>query len=192
MGLLDLGIPARDYSNNRKHITCKLYEGNLIYNRNGIGKDGRTTEQHSLSAPMELGQYVELHEDSTARHIIVQPAAQGSTTIIGRLVYDPRLNWTPDSTYQTKNRLPKENCNWGDYSPRSGAIEFFGSAVDYVDVVEENDAIAIYDNIEYDDEGKFKKSTGTTNLTALGAVEALAEGKVVVLADWVPYGAVQE
>lgn len=188
MGLLDLGTPARDYSNNRKKISCKLYEGNLIYNPNGLGKDGSTEEQYSLSAPMVLGQYVELHPDSTARHIIVKPAPAGSKKIVGRLIYDPRTTWTSDGTYQTKNRLPKKNCNWGEYSPRAGTIEFFGSAVDYIEVVDNNEAIAVYDNIEYDDKNKFKKSAGVTNLLALGKVDALKKGKVVVLADYKFYG----
>ena len=53
MALRDAGIPARDYANNRPKIAVKLYEGNLVYNSNGINEEGRTTDMWTVSAPMK-------------------------------------------------------------------------------------------------------------------------------------------
>ena len=188
MGIVTKGRPARDYTNNRKTIMCKLYEGDLIYNPNGIGKDGRREAQHSVSDPIDIGTYVELHEDSTARHIIVKPAGEGSSTIIGKVIFDPRLRWTPDWEGTTKNRLPQENTEWGNYSPRSATVEFFADAVDEIDIVDDNQEIAPYDSVEYVDNKQFDKADSDTNLISLCGVEANKGGKIVVLADYYYYG----
>lgn len=188
MGIVTKGRPARDYTNNRKTIMCKLYEGSLIYNPNGIGKDGRRQSQHSVSDPMNLGDYVELHEDSTARHLIVKPAEEGSEKIIGKVIFDPRLRWTPDWEGTTKNRLPQENKEWGEYSPRSATVEFFADAVDEIDLVDENAEIEPYDCITYSDANKFDKADDDTNLLSLCKVDANRGGKIVVLADYYFYG----
>lgn len=188
MGIVTAGRPTRDYTNNRKTIMCKLYEENLVFNPNGIGKDGRKEAQWSVSAPIDIGQYVELHEDSTARHIIVKAAAAGSDKIIGKVIFDPRLRWTPDWEDGVKNRLPRENKEWGNYSPRSATVEFFADAVDEIDLVDENAKIEPYDAITYVDDNKFDKADSETNLIALNGVEALESGKVVVLADYYYYG----
>lgn len=197
MGLLDPGRPTRDYTNNRKKIAVTLYEGNLVYNENGIDrKTGKTVGQHSLSAPCKLHQLLEVHPDSTARNIILKPAEEGSTKIVAKLLYDPEMTWKPDASYSTKNRLPKANKNFGEYPSRSATVEWFGKAIDEVDIVAENAAIAPYDNLEYvayaNGKDTFKKSAGTTNLLALTKVAALASGKCVVLEGYEFYGAVKE
>ena len=58
MGVKTAGIPARDYGNNRPTIAVKLYEGNLVYNANGIGEDGRTKDMWTVSAPITKECYV--------------------------------------------------------------------------------------------------------------------------------------
>lgn len=189
MGLIDAGIPARDYTNNRKKIMCKLYEGDLKYNPNGFDYTGRTKVQHSVTEPITETTLVELHEDSTARHIIVKPAPAGSKKIIGRVLFSPRLRWTPEWTKEEINRLPMEDREWGSYSPRSATVEFFGKAIDYIDLVAENKKIAPYDNIEFIEGKSFDKSTGTTSLLALAKVDALAGGKLPVLEGYEYYGA---
>lgn len=188
MGIVTKGRPTRDYTNNRKTIMCKLYEGDLVYNPNGIGKDGKTEAQHSVTAPMHIGQYVEMHEDSTARHLIVKPAEEGSSTIIGKVIFDPRLRWTPDWEGTSKNRLPQENTEWGNYSPRSATVEFFADAVDEIDIVATNSKIAPYDPIEYVDNDQFDKADSATNLISLVNIDANKGGKAVVLADYYYYG----
>ena len=181
MGLKDAGIPARDYDNNRPTIAVKLYEENLIYDANGFGEDGRSRGMWTVSAPMHNGQYVELHEDSTARDIIVQPASKDSTDIIGRFIIEPKLGWTPDWTEKEINRLPRANKSWGAYVPRSGTVEFFGDAIDYIDLVDDNTAIAPFDSVVYVDEDKFDKADSDTSTRALGDVKANKGGKVPVL-----------
>ena len=52
MALKTAGIPARDYENDCPTIAVKLYEGNLVYNANGIDEEGRTTDMWTVSAPM--------------------------------------------------------------------------------------------------------------------------------------------
>lgn len=188
MGIVTKGRPARDYTNNRKTIMCKLYEGELKYNPNGIGRDGRTETQHSVTEPIAIGTYVELHEDSTARHIIVKPAEAGSEQIIGKVIFDPRLRWTPDWEGTTKNRLPQHNAEWGEYSPRSATVEFFGDAVDEIEVIDTNAKIEPYDSISYVDNNQFDKASGDTNVIALGGLDANKGGKIVVLADHYFYG----
>ena len=93
MALKTAGIPARDYENDCPTIAVKLYEGDLSYNANGIDEEGRTTDMWTVSAPITKSCYVELHEDSTARHIIVQPASKDSTSIIGKLIINPKFKW---------------------------------------------------------------------------------------------------
>lgn len=188
MGLIDAGVPARDYSNNRKKIMCKLYEGDLKFNPNGFGYDGRKKVQHSLTDPITETTLVELHEDSTPRHIIVKPAEAGSKKIIGRVLFSPRLGWTPEWTPAQKNRLPMEDKIWGEYVPRSATVEFFGKAIDYIDLVAENKKIVPNDNIEFVVGKTFDKSNGTTSLLALAGVDALKSGKLPVLEGYEFYG----
>lgn len=184
MALKDAGIPARDYDNDCPTIAVKLYEGNLVYNANGIDEEGRTTDMWTVSAPITKECYVELHEDSTARHIIVQPASDNSTDIIGKLIINPKMKWTVDWTNFDKNRLPRENKTWGNYSPRTGTVEFFGHDIRYIDLVAANAKIVPMDSVAYDSANKFDKSDSDTNTRALGGVKANAGGKLPVLAGY--------
>lgn len=197
MDLKEAGRPSRDYSNNRKVFTVTLYEGNLKYSKNGIDrKTGMTVGQHSLTAPIPLHRILEIHKDSTPRNIILKPAADESTKAVAKLLYDPEMTWKPDAQYTTKNRLPQEDCEFGHYTNRSAAVEWFGKAVDEVCIVAENDAIAPYDYLEYvgfvDGKEVYQKSDGVTNLLALANVEALASGVCPVLEGVEFYGAVKE
>ena len=197
MDLVKAGRPSRDYTNNRKKITVTLYEGDLEYNQNGIDrKTGRTVGQHSLTAPLKLHQLLEIHEDSTARNILLQAAAEGSEKIVAKLLFDPEMTWKPDAQYTTKNRLPQEDCEFGEYPNRSATVEWFGKAIDEVHIVAENDAIKPYDCLEYvgfvDGVDVFQKSDGVTNLIALANVDALASGICPVLEGYEFYGAVKE
>lgn len=183
MALRDAGIPARDYENDCPTIAVKLYEGDLSYNANGIDEEGRTTDMWTVSAPITKSCYVELHEDSTARHIIVQPATEDSTDIVGKLIINPKMKWTVDWTNYDKNRLPREDAEWGNYSPRTGTVEFFGHDIRYLDLVADNSAIAPKDTVVYVDEGKFDKGSDT-NTIALAGVEENKGGKLPVLAGF--------
>jgi len=183
MGVKQAGIPARDYGNNRPTIAVKLYEGNLVYNANGIDAEGRTTDMWTVSAPITKSCYVELHSDSDARHIIVKPATT-SANIVGKLIINPKTQWTVDWTGYDKNRLPRENKTWGNYSPRTGTVEFFGDAIDYVDLVSANAKIVPLDSIEFDGNNKFDKASGTTNTKALANKSANAGGKLPVLSGF--------
>lgn len=196
MDLIKAGRPSRDYSNNRKKINVSLYEGDLKYTKNGIDrKDGRTVGQHSLTAPLQLHQLLELHEDSTARNILLKAAKEGSKKVIAKLLFDPEMTWKPDAQYTTKNRLPQEDCEFGEYPNRSATVEWFGKAVDEVAIVAQNEAIAPYDCLEYvgfvDGKDVFKKSSGTTSIIALANVPALASGVCPVLEGYEFYGAVR-
>lgn len=197
MELVEAGRPARDYSNNRKNITVTLYEGDLKYTENGIDrKTGKTVPQHSLTAPIPLHRLLEIHEDSTARNILLKPAADESEKIVAKLLYDPEMTWKPDAQYTTKNRLPQKDCEFGEYPTRSATVEWFGHAVDEVAIVAENEAIAPYDCLEYvgyaNGKEVFKKSSGTTNIIALANVAALASGMCPVLEGYKFYGAAEE
>ena len=183
MALKTAGIPARDYENDCPTIAVKLYEGNLVYNANGIDEEGRTTDMWTVSAPMNKSMYVELHENSDARHIIVQPATEDSTVIVGKLIINPNMKWTVDWTDFDKNRLPRENKTWGHYSPRTGTVEFFGHDIRYLDIVADNSAIAVKDPVVYVDEGKFDKGD-SSNTIALGKKQANKGGKLPVLAGF--------
>ena len=183
MALKDAGIPARDYENDCPTIAVKLYEGNLVYNANGIDEEGRTTDMWTVTAPMNKSMYVELHEDSDARHIIVQPATEDSTDIVGKLIINPKMKWTVDWTDFDKNRLPRENKTWGNYSPRTGTVEFFGHDIRYLDLVADNTAIAAKDPVVYVDGGKFDKGQ-SSNTIALGKKSANKGGKLPVLAGF--------
>ena len=183
MALRDAGIPARDYENDCPRIAVKVYEGDLVYNANGIDEEGRTTDMWTVSAPMNKSMYVELHEDSDARHIIVQPATEDSTDIVGKLIINPKMKWTVDWTDFDKNRLPRENKTWGHYSPRTGTVEFFGHDIRYLDLVADNTAIAAKDPVVYVDEGKFNKGQ-SSNTIALGKKSANKGGKLPVLAGF--------
>lgn len=184
MGLKDSGIPARDYGNNRPTIAVKLYEGDLKYNPNGFGMDGRSTGMWTVTEPMVNGQFVELHEDSNAQDIIVKPASADSTNIVGRFIIEPKLGWTPNWSDKEINRLPKEDKSFGHYVPRSGTVEFRGDAIDYLDLVDDNVKISPFDYIVYKDEGKFTKSSDETNTIALAEVKANKGGKVPVLSGY--------
>lgn len=197
MDLVKAGRPARDYSNNRKKFTVTLYEGDLKYSKNGIDrKTGRTVGQHSLTAPIELHRILEIHEDSTPRYILLKPAEDESTKAVAKLLFDPEMTWKPDANYTSKNRLPQEDCEFGEYPNRSATVEWFGKAVDEVHIVAENEAIAPYDYLEYvgfeDGYDVFKKSEGVTNLLALANVEANKSGVCPVLEGVEFYGAVKE
>ena len=183
MALKDAGIPARDYENDCPTIAVKLYEGNLVYNANGIDEEGRTTDMWTVTAPMNKSMYVELHEDSDARHIIVQPETEDSTDIVGKLIINPKMKWTVDWTDFDKNRLPRENKTWGHFSPRTGTVEFFGHDIRYLDLVADNTAIAAKDPVVYVDEGKFDKGQ-SSNTIALGKKQANKGGKLPVLAGF--------
>lgn len=186
MALRDAGIPARDYENDCPKIAVKLYEGDLTYNANGIDEEGRTTDMWTVSAPITKSTYVELHPDSTARHIIVKPASADSTAIVGKLIINPKMKWTVDWTDYDKNRLPRENKTWGNYSPRTGTVEFFGHDIRYLDLVADNTAIAPKDAVVYSDDGKFDKAgnNATSNTIALAKVNANKGGKLPVLAGF--------
>jgi hypothetical protein len=197
MDLIKAGRPSRDYENHRTKFTVTLYEGNLKYTKNGIDrKTGKTVGQHSLTAPLDLHQLLEVHADSTPRNILLKAATSESKAIVAKLLFDPEMTWKPDSHYTTKNRLPQKDCNFGEYPNRSATVEWLGGAIDEVDIVAENAAIAPYDYLEYvgyvDGKDVFKKSAGVTNLIALANVEALASGKCPVLETYAFYGAVQE
>lgn len=197
MDLIKAGRPSRDYSNNRKKIAVSLCEGDLKYTKNGIDrKTGRTVGQHSLTAPLELHQILEIHEDSTPRNILLKAAEAESTQAVAKLLFDPEMTWKPDAQYTTKNRLPQEDCEFGSYPNRSATVEWFGKALDEVHIVAENEAIAPYDYLEYvgfeNGVDVFKKSSGVTNLLALANVAALESGVCPVLEGVEFYGAVKE
>lgn len=197
MGLLDLGRPTRDYTNNRKKFTVTLFEGDLKYTKNGIDyKTGKTTPQHYLTDPIDLHRILEIHEDSTPRNILLKPAEDESTKAIAKLLFDPEMTWKPDASYTSKNRLPQEDCEFGSYPNRSATVEWFGKAVDEVHIVAENEAIAPYDCLEYvgfvNGVDVFKKSDGVTNLLALANVPELESGVCPVLEGYEFYGAVKE
>lgn len=198
MGLIEPARPTRDYTNNRKKINVTLYEGDLEYNENGIDrKTGGTVPQWSLTAPIKLHQLLEVHEDSTARDILLKPAEAESTQILAKLLYDPQQMWKPNqNTYTSKNRLPQKDCEFGEYPPRSASVEWFGKAIDEVKLEDDNEAVAPYDNLEYvgfvDGKDVFKKSDGTTNLIALCNVDANTGGICVVLEGYEFYGATKE
>ena len=195
--LIEPGRPSRDYANNRKKFAVTLYEGDLEYSENGIDrKTGRTVGQHSLTDPIPLHRILEIHEDSTARNIILKAAEDASEKAVAKLLFDPEMTWKPDASYSTKNRLPQKDCAFGEYPSRSATVEWFGKAVDEVRIVEENDAIEPYDCLEYvgfvDGYETFKKSEGTTSIIALANVPELASGVCPVLEGWEFYGAVKE
>lgn len=197
MDLVEAGRPSRDYTNNRKKFTVTLYEGDLKYTKNGIDrKTGATVGQHSLTAPIELHRILEIHEDSTPRYILLQPASEGSEKAVAKLLFDPDMTWKPDASYTSKNRLPQKDCEFGTYPNRSATVEWFGKAVDEVHIVADNEAIAPYDYLEYvgfeDGYDVFQKSDGVTNLLALANVEALASGTCPVLEGVEFYGAVKD
>ena len=186
MALRDAGIPARDYENDCPTIAVKVYEGDLVYNANGIDEEGRTTNMWTVTAPVTKSTYVELHPDSDARHIIVKPAPENSTAIVGKIIINPKMKWTVDWTDYDKNRLPRENKTWGHYSPRTVTVEFFGHDIRYLDLVEDNSAIAPKDSVVFVEDGEFNKATGntTTNTIALGKKQANKGGKLPVLAGF--------
>lgn len=197
MDLIKAGRPSRDYTNNRKKFTVTLYEGDLVYTKNGIDrKTGKNVAQHSLTAPIELHRILEIHEDSTPRYIILKPAAAASEKAVAKLLFDAEMTWRPDAHYTSKNRLPQKNCSFGEYPARSATVEWFGKAVDEVHIVAENEAIKPYDYLEYvgfvDGVDVFKKSAGVTNLIALANIPALASGVCPVLEGAEFYGAVKE
>ena len=86
----------------------------------------------------------------------------------------------------TRRALPRENKTWGNYSPRTGTVEFFGHDIRYIDLVEDNTAIAPFDKVVYVDEGKFDKAgqNASSNTLALADVKANKGGKLPVLAGF--------
>ena len=180
MGIKDAGYPARDYSNNRKRIAVKLYEGNLLFDDSSFDEFGRMTHSWKTQYPMHIGQYIELHEDSTPREIIVKPATKASTAI-GKIIVNPKLKsgmgWTDDE----QNYLPRQNANWGKYVPRGATVEFFGYAIDELKVKSQNAAITAGDYLDSTADEEFDKSTDATRWIALASIEALAAGFVPAL-----------
>ena len=180
MGLKDEGYPARDYSNHRKRIAVKLYEEGLLFDDTSFDEFGRMTHSWKTEAPMHIGQYVTLHEDSTPRDIIVQPADSASEAI-GKIIVNPKLKsgmgWTEDE----QNILPRENKEWGEYVPRGATVEFFGYAIDELKVKAENAKITAGDYLDSDGDEEFEKSTDATRWVALATIEALAAGFVPAL-----------
>ena len=181
MGLKDAGYPARDYANHRPRIAVRLYEGDLVFSNSGFNEMGRPTPKWDTSAPMYIGQYVELHEDSNARDIIVQPAEKASTAI-GKIIINPKLNFGMGWTEDEQNILPRENKEWGEYTPRGATVEFFGAAIDELKIVAENEAIAAGDYLDSEANEEFEVSSDATNWISLAKVEALASGFVPALA----------
>jgi hypothetical protein len=180
MGLKDEGYPARDYSNHRKKIAVKLYEGDLLFDDSSFDEFGRMTHSWKTEEPMHIGQYVVLHEDSNPRDIIVQPAEKASEAI-GKIIINPKLKsgmgWTEDE----QNVLPRENKEWGEYTPRGATVEFFGYALDELKVKAENAKITAGDYLDAEDGEEFEKSTDATRWVALATVEALRAGFVPAL-----------
>ncbi len=180
MGLTDAGYPARDYANHRKRIAVKLYEGDLIFDDAGFQEDGRFAPYWKTEEPMHIGQYVELHEDSTPYEIIVKPAEKASTAI-GILRIHPQLKsgigWTADE----QNILPRENKNWGEFVPRGATCEFFGYAIDELKVASENAKITAGDYLDSEANEEFEKSTDPTRWVALATIGALQGGFVPAL-----------
>lgn len=180
MGIKDAGYPARDYSNNRKRIAVKLYEGNLLFDDSSFDEFGRMTHSWKTQTPMHIGQYVELHEDSTPRDIIVKPATKASTAI-GKIIINPKLKsgmgWTEDE----QNILPRENTAWGSYVPRGATVEFFGYAIDELKVKAQNDKITAGDYLDSTANEEFEKSNSATRWVALATIDALAAGFVPAL-----------
>ena len=183
MALKQAGIPARDYENDCPKIAVKLYEGNLVYNANGIDAEGRTTDMWTVSAPMNKSMYVALHEDSDARHIIVKPAT-ADDTVVGKLIINPKMKWTVDWTDYDKNRLPRENKTWGNYSPRTGTVEFFGHDIRYLDLPSDNAKIEPLDSVEFKGDGKFDKASNDTVTRALSGKAQNKGGKLPVIAGF--------
>ena len=181
MGVIDAGYPARDYGNHRPRLAVRLYEGNMTFKNTGFDEFGRPNPDWSLSAPMHIGQYVELHEDSTARDIIVKPATKASTAI-GKIIINPQLRdgmgWTEDE----QNILPRESKSWGEFIPRGATVEFFGAAVDELKIKAENAAITAGDFLDSEANEEFEKSNSETNWISLASVEALRAGFVPALA----------
>lgn len=181
MGLTEAGYPARDYPNHRPKIAVRLYEGNLIFDGAGFDYYGRTSSNWKVQTPMHIGQYVELHEDSTPQDIIVKPATKASTAI-GKLIINPDLEsgmgWTDDEI----NVLPRENKNWGHFVPRGGTVEFFGATVEDLKVVTGNAAIAAGNYLDSEANEEFDKSTDPTNWIALAKLAALKSGYIPALA----------
>ena len=180
MGLKDEGYPARDYSNNRKRIAVKLYEGDLLFDDQSFDEFGRMTHSWKTEEPMHIGQYVVLHEDSTTRDIIVKPAEKASEAI-GILRIHPQLKsgmgWTEDE----QNLLPREDTDWGKYVPRGATCEFFGYAIDELKVKEGNDAITAGDYLDAVDGEEFDVSSDPTRWVALASIEALRAGFIPAL-----------
>lgn len=181
MGVRDSGYPARDYGNHRPRIAVRLYEGDLNFKRTGFDEFGRPNPDWDLEAPMYIGQYVKLHEDSNPRDIIVEPADTASEAI-GKIIINPQLRdgmgWTEDE----QNILPREDREWGNFKPRAGTVEFFGAAIDELKIVAENEAIEAGDFLDSEENAEFKKSDDETNWIALGKIEALKAGFVPALA----------
>ncbi len=180
MGLTNAGLPARDYSNNRKRIAVKLYEGGLLFDDTGFQEDGRFAPYWKTENPMHIGQYVTIHEDSTPYDIIVEPAEKASEAH-GILRIHPKLRsgigWTEDE----QNILPRENKEWGKYVPRGATCEFFGYAIDELKIPDQNDAITAGDYLDSTENEEFVTSTNPTRWIAMASVEELKGGIVPAL-----------
>lgn len=182
MGLKDSGYPAMDYPNDRIRPAVRLYEGGLIFRDSGFGYTGRHESNWDVESPMHIGQYVVFHEDSTPANLIVKPAAKASEAH-GKLIINPALEsgmgWTEDE----QNVLPRENKNWGEFVPRGGTVELFGTTIDELKVVSQNDAIAVGDYLDCDNANEeFSVSSEPTNWIAIAKIGALESGFVPALA----------
>lgn len=181
MGVKDAGIPARDYGNHRPRLAVRLYEGDMTFKNTGFDEFGRPNPDWNVEAPMHIGQYVALHEDSNARDIIVKPAEKASEAI-GKIIINVQLRdgmgWTEDE----QNILPRENREWGNFKPRAATVEFFGAAVDELKIKSENTAITAGDFLDSEADEEFEKASGETNWISLASVEALKAGYVPALA----------
>lgn len=181
MGLIDPGYPARDYSNYRPRIPVKCFEGNLKFSATGFGADGRPIGTWDVTEPMVKTQYVKLHPDSNPWDIIVQPEPDASKAI-GKLIINPTLGFDIGWTDDDQNVLPRENTEWGHYVPRGGTVEFFGAAVDELEIVVGNKEININDFLNSEADMQFDKSTDETNWIALAHIDALKGGFIPALA----------
>lgn len=181
MGVRQAGYPARDFANNRPREAVRLYEGDMTFKGTGFDEFGRPNPDWEFEAPMHIGQYVVMHEDSTPWNLIVKPA-ESANEAIGKIIINPKLRsgmgWTEDE----ENLLPRENREWGEFTPRGATVEFFGAALDELKVKTENAAITAGDYLDSEANEEFETSSDPTNWIALASIAALEEGFVPSLA----------
>ena len=181
MGVKQAGYPARDFANHRPREAVRLYEGDMTFTDNGFDEFGRPNPDWRMEAPMHIGQYVVMHEDSTPWNLVVKPAPSANEAI-GKIIINPRLRsgmgWTEDE----ENLLPREDREWGKFTPRGATVEFFGAALDELKVAKQNAAITAGDYLDSTENEEFSVSQSETNWIALASIGALKEGFVPTLA----------